>query len=179
MKKAVFLSLILFITLSTLSSNLYAQYISPVDLIQLYKYSQLDEPKFGQSAYKYLKTVDAKWTLMGNPTTDNDGVAVDYAYSKDGKSWYQPDSYHLIVSHEYGPPDQRAIIYLFKEIDTWELYNKQMVLMNAEKIGNGPNGGGQQTIYTVNDIAFILVEFPPGINGVDQTYKVTIMNNNK
>lgn len=164
------------LALGLLSIHSPAQQIKPTDFIQLYKYYQLNESKFGKSAFEYLQTVDTKWSIASNPTINEKGVTVDFAYSKDGKAWYQPEVYHLMFSHDYGPPSQRAIVYTFKESETWTLFNGQMVLMNAKKIGSSPNTGGSQTIYIVGNMVFTLAEFPPGINGDERSFQVTLMN---
>lgn len=154
-----------------------AQQIKPYDLIQIYKYSLLNEPKYGQNTYTYLKTsVDTHWRPTGYPTIDKDGSSVDFAFVSDDNKRAEP--FVLMISHNYRP-DQRAVLYMFKGTDIWELYKKQMALMNATTVGSGPaQGGGQQTVYTVNDIGFVLKEFPPGINDAEATYSVTILTNN-
>ncbi|HWZ34520.1 MAG TPA: hypothetical protein VNW51_00090 [Mucilaginibacter sp.] len=152
-----------------------AQQIKPYDLIQLYKYSQLKEDQYGKGVYQYLSTVDTGWKLTLKPILTDTNAIVDYCYTKTGHSWYMPETYHLMVTRTYGPPVQNGVIYGFKELDLWTSYIGQMNLMNATKIGTIVQGGGTRTFYTVNDIAFMLIDFPPGVQGPERTYQVTIM----
>lgn len=156
----------------------YAQHVAPKDLIQMHKLWQMNDPHCDKNTYDYLMTVDKNWALQTKPTLDKAGFTMLLGYSKDGKSWYQPEECHIMVSLEVGQPNKKSILYGFTEVDTWNEYNKQMLLMNADKLGSGPSQGGVQTIYTVNDIAFILTDFPPGVMGTDRCYQVSVMVNN-
>jgi hypothetical protein len=49
-----------------------------------------------------------------------------------------------------------------------------MEIMNAVKLGSGPSQGGAQTIYAVNGIIFILIDYPPGIEGAVRQTKLQV-----
>lgn len=152
-----------------------AQQIKPYDLIQIYKCSQVKEDKFGKSVYQYLNSVDTGWKLTTKPIlTDNDATA-DYSYTKTGHSWYMPETYHLMVTRTYGPPLQHTVMYSFKELELWTSYLGQMTVMNAVKLGSVVQDGATRTMYTLNGIAFVMVDFPPGIQGPERTFQVSIM----
>lgn len=168
---------IIIAVLCVTANYVHAQVINPTELLQVYKNAVLKEPKFGLSAYHYIRTLDDRWNLQGKPDEDSQGVTVHYSFSKDQKAWYQPEVYHIMIVQQYGPPEQRTVLYRFKELATWISYNQQMTLMNAAKQDTRASQGGQQTIYTVNDIAIILTDFPPGINGAEETYQVSITQN--
>jgi len=155
-----------------------AQNIKPYDLIQLYKYSQVNESQYGKSIYQYLSTVDTGWKLTAKPIVDESSSTVDYAYTKTGKSWFEPESHHLMVTRTYGPPVLNSVIYIFKDIELWKAYSTQMVTMNATKLGITVQDGGTRTLYSLNGIGFILVDFPPGIQGPDRTFEVMIVTQN-
>jgi hypothetical protein len=153
-----------------------AQVIKPTELLKLYQYTLLKEPKFGLSAYQYLRSVDDRWNLGGKPLENTQGVTVLYNFSLDRQSWYQPDAYTILISQDYGPPESRIVKYRFKEQVTWDTYIQQMSQMGAVKISTRTISGGQETQYSVKDITFILGDFPPGIHGSDRTYEISIMH---
>jgi hypothetical protein len=168
-------TLLVLLCIIAVTSN--AQQIKPYDLIQLYKFFQLKEDKFSLSAYQYLHTVDTCWKPTANPIFTEKDATADFGYVKNGK-YYMPETYHLMMTRTYGPPLQNAIVYSFKELDLWTSYLGQMTLMNATKLGSMVQDGGTRTIYTVNGIAFILVDFPPGVQGQERTFQVSILTNN-
>jgi hypothetical protein len=167
-----------FLTLMIISAclSVHAQYIAPADLLQMNKLWQDNDPHCDRNAYQYLMTVDTNWVPRSKPTVDAKGYISIIGYTRNHKSWYLPFEDQLTLTIAPGTL-KKALIYSFTEIDTWNKYNSQMVLMNAVKVGSGPSQGGLQSIYTVNDVGFILVEYPPGINGSDRTYQVTILHN--
>jgi hypothetical protein len=173
MKKSIFLILMFLI----LHQSSKSQNISPTELLQLNKNWQMNDPDCGKYTHQYLKSIDAKWAMQGPPQRDKDnrGMTIMWCYSKDGKTWFHPAECNILASLDYGTPDKKSILYTFTDVETWTLYNKQMEIMNAIKLGNGASDGGYQTTYKVNDIAFILTEFPPGINGVERSYRVAIL----
>jgi len=158
--------------------KVHAQYIAPTDLLQMNKLWQDNDPHCDRNTYSYLTTVDPNWIPRSKPTIDEKGYISIIGYTRDHKNWYLPFEDQLTLTVAPGTT-KKAILYSFTEIDTWNKYNSQMVLMNAVKVGSGPLQGGLQTIYTVNDIAFILTEYPPGINGADRVYQVTVTHNDQ
>ncbi|MDB5117005.1 MAG: hypothetical protein JWQ79_2497 [Mucilaginibacter sp.] len=94
-------------------------------------------------------------------------------YAKDN-TWYKDGECKLLLSYDPAIPAPKLVVYSFTDIETWQKYNKQMELMNAIKIAHGPVDGGYQMIYKVNDIVIFLLEFPPGVNGVDRVYQVNL-----
>ena len=155
-----------------------AQYISPTDLLQMNKLWQINDPHCDRDTYQYLITIDPNWIPRSKPTIDEKGYMSIIGYTKDHKSWYLAFEDQIVLSIERGTL-KKTIRYSFTEIDTWNKYNSQMVLMNAVKLGSGPANGGAQTIYTVNDLVFSLIEYPPGINGADRTYQVSILHSDQ
>ncbi|WDF54891.1 hypothetical protein [Mucilaginibacter sp. KACC 22063] len=158
-----------------LTTTSFSQHISPTDLLQLHRYWQMNDPRADKSVYDYLMTVDNGWRLRERPILNEKGFTAIYGYSRDHKEWYKPEECNLTVALDVGPPYVKAILYGFTDPDTWNEYKKQMQLMEATKLGTRSANGGQQTTYTINDIAFTLTEFPPGINGADRCYQVSIM----
>ncbi|MCJ8210813.1 hypothetical protein MUY27_13935 [Mucilaginibacter sp. RS28] len=165
--------LLLLLCLATRIS--FSQNISPTDLIQLHKAWQMNDPHADKLVYDYLMSVDKNWRLRERPTIDEKGFTAIYGYTKDQRQWYKPEECILMVSLDVGPPASKGILYGFTDPDTWNQYKKQMITMEATKLGAGSANGGQQTTYTINDIAFTLTEFPPGINGPDRCYQVSIL----
>lgn len=163
---------ILIIAFTLLTTPVTAQYIAPSDLVKINTYWQMNDPDIVKNVYTYLTSVDNKWKLLVKPSSDANGYTAIFGYSKDGKGWYIPDECHLTIMSNGG---QKVIFYMFTDADTYNIYTKQMALMEATKVGSGPNNGGSQTIYKVNDIVFTLAEFPPGINGTDRVYQISIL----
>ncbi|HEY4324382.1 MAG TPA: hypothetical protein VGN20_10365 [Mucilaginibacter sp.] len=153
---------------------LKAQYISPTDLLQMHKLWQINDPHCDRNTYEYLLTVDKNWVPTGKPTNDEKGYTSIIGYSKDRKTWYQPNECQIMLSLDRGTM-KKAMAYTFTETETWKQYNQQMIIMNATQLGSGPSNGGKQTIYQINDIVFILAEFPPGVNGNDRSYQVLLL----
>jgi hypothetical protein len=166
---------VLLLILGLLPTCLKAQYISPTDLLQMHRYWQAKDPEFNKNTYKYLATVDKRWVPQAAPTINDKGYTMVLGYAKEDKKWFQPGECLMMFTIDRGTL-KKSILYQFTEQDTWLEYKKQMELMNAVRLGGGPNEGGQQTIYQVNDIVFILIEFPPGVVGIDRTYQVTLMH---
>lgn len=152
-----------------------AQTIKPYDLLQLYKYSELKEDKYGLSAYRYLTSLDTGWRPTANPILTDKDATVSFAYTKNGKSWYKPESYHITISRTYSNPQSNGLVYKFTESELWNAYIYQMSIMNATTVGSNTRDGAKVTIYTVNGLAFAFSDFPPGLQGPDRTYQITIM----
>lgn len=169
MRRKYFILLALCFTITSLK----AQQISPSDLIQLFKYWQINDRHADKNVFDYLQTLDKNWLLRAKPKVDQNGFVAYYGYTQDQKTWYLPDEYKIMVS-QLSPTYNKTILYTFASPNTWEDYKKQMDKMGASKVGSGPSGGGQQTMYVINDWVFALVEFPPGINGPDRTYQVGV-----
>ncbi|WP_309332940.1 hypothetical protein [Mucilaginibacter sp.] len=162
------------------SVNLKAQEtpqdISPTVLLQVYKYWQGDDEQFWKYTVKYLMTDDNHWYPLAEPHIFDGTLMIFMGYMLiplDHDSWYKNKEYHLDLLWDKNQ-NSKLVSYNFTSQDTWNKYNAQMELMNAVKLGDRPFQGGNSTFYAVNDINFMLVEFPPGINGDDKTYRVQI-----
>jgi hypothetical protein len=154
-----------------------AQHVSPTQLLQMNGYWQMNDSLCIKLTHDYLMTIDKNWAPnKKEPLNDQKSFVISFGYSKDRRVWYQPGECELAISLNR-VTNIKSLSYIFTESDTWDEYNKQMKLMSAIKIGSGVGDGGEQSIYTVNDIAFVLVKYPPGINGVNATYRVTLMPN--
>lgn len=162
--------------LCLISIHATAQEILPTELLQIYKYWQMNVAGFDKNTYDYIQTVDKQWQLRMEPKKSEYGLDLIFGYHKD-QVWYKDDECRLMLSYDRRDKSQKGIMYQFTDTDNWQRYNRQMLLMDAEKVGSGPNQGGQQTIYTVNDIAFSLCEYPPGVNGDDRCFSVSIFPN--
>jgi|GEM_PF-5581508 len=135
MRRRYFILLALCFTIT----NLKAQQISPNDLIQLFKYWQVNDPHADKNVFDYLQLVDKNWLLRAQPTLDQNGFRAYYGYTKDHKTWYLPEEYKIMVSlmsRSY----KKSILYTFASPDTWEDYKLQMDKMGASKVGSGPSG---------------------------------------
>ena len=151
-----------------------AQYISPTDLLHMNALWQINDPHCDKNTYDYLMTVDSSWIPRSKPTIDDKGYMSIIGYTKDHKNWYLPTEEMITLAIERGTV-KKSLSYRFTDPNTWAKYNKQMMDMNATKLGSAPSNGGQQTIYQVNDIGFVLTEYPPGIKGDDRTFEVTLL----
>ncbi len=79
-----------------------------------------------------------------------------------------------VREHNMKYPD-KPILGVYKGISIAQI---KACLMNATKLSTIAQDGGTRSIYTLNGIAFILVDFPPGLQGPDRTFQVGIMTNN-
>jgi hypothetical protein len=165
---------ILIIVVLVLSSiSLKAQQISPTDLFDIYKVWETNDPIYYKYAYQDVKTVDKRWTLAYAPDEKN-GMVLIFGFKLDSTKWYKPAECELSLVNDHTRPIPKGINYAFTDIATWNMYNHQMVAMNAKRIADGSVGGGHQVIYQLNDLVIFLKEFPPGINGDDRIYEVQL-----
>ena len=162
------------ICLLCLSTVASAQHISPTDLMQMNRLWQINDPHCDRTTIQYLLSVDSNWRPHGKPTVDASGYMLTMGYSRDHKSWFNPTEVQITLSVERGTLN-KAIIYGFIDATTWDSSLAHMVKMGAEKLGSNPSPGGKQTMFKINDLVFILTEFPPGTNGIDKSYQVLIM----
>lgn len=164
----------LVICLLCLSTLVNAQHISPTDLMQMNRLWQVNDPHCDRTTIQYLLSVDSNWRPHGKPTVDASGYMLVMGYSRDHKSWFNPMEVQITLSVERGTL-KKTIVYGFTDDATWDAYLAQMMKMGAEKLGSGTSDGGKQTMFQINDLVFILKEFPPGANGTDKSYQVWIM----
>jgi hypothetical protein len=167
-------TLLLLICLQSLSFLSKGQTISPTDLMQMNRLWQANVPHCDRTTVQYLLSVDSNWKPRGKPTVDESGYMLLLGYSRDHKDWYNPTEVQVTLSFERGTL-KKSLIYGFTDETKWNAYLAQMVKMGATKLGSGPSQGGQQTMFQINDLVFILIEFPPGTNGTDKSYQVCLM----
>jgi len=148
----------------------------PTELIQVYKTWLIDDPDFYKYTFRYLMTVDNHWYPLFEPIRNDEEFLMDLGYMfvpKDFNSWYKNKEYMLALIWDKRS-NAKVAKYKFLSRTTWDKYLNQMGLMNAVKQEPRSFEGGNSTVYIVNNLSFMLIEFPPGINGEDATFEVQI-----
>lgn len=151
-----------------------AQEIAPTDLFQIYKLWQANDPQFAKNTYDFIGAMDKHWSLRAPLTKDDTGLSMYFGFYYGNNSWYKDNECNLMISFDRRQKTPKTIMYIFPDSSTWDRYIKQMELMEAVKLGDKPINGGKSSAYKVNDIGILLIEFPPGINGIDRTYEVQL-----
>ena len=150
--------------------------LSPTELFQVYKYWQMDDPEFYKYTFNYLMTVDNHWYPLFEPIRDDKEFLMELGYMlipQDHNSWYKNKEYFLAFIWDK-TANTKTTKYRFTDRETWNKFANQMIVMNAAKQPSRPFEGGNSTVYFVNDISFMLIEYPPGINGDDATFEVQL-----
>lgn len=166
--------IIIIIVLVLCSINLKAQQISPTDLFQYFKYWRMNDPHYDKNTYDYIQTVDKDWQLRIPPMKSDTSFTILFEYYKD-KQWVNGDECKLMFDYNK-INTHKSLMYEFTDRSLWENYNQQMRLMNAISLATFKINGGNEMVWSVNDITIHITDFPPGINGIDATYEVMITN---
>ena len=153
-----------------------AQKISPTDLLQIYKYWNMEGSDYGNSTVTYIHSIDENWKIRVPPQKDDHSLSLLFGYLKNN-SWVHDKECNIMLSFDRSQSYSKQILYIFNDPETWTNYNDQMVSMNAISIATHVANGGKTSYYQVMDIEINLTEFPPGINGPDKTYQVQIYHN--
>lgn len=152
----------------------HAQQISPNELFQLFRFWRMNSPAYASQTYDYLQTVDKAWQPRMEPMKENGGLTLLFAYAKD-KVWYKDEQHRLFMMYDPNKSPSKCIFYTFTDLESWKIYNQQLQQMNARLVKTVQEDGGTETFYQVSDIMIGMDEFPPGMNGAERQYRVSLI----
>lgn len=168
--------LLAFLYIFLLSTKSKAQEITPTDLIQIFKFWRMDVKDFDRNTNDCLKLIDKKWIAPQPPDTTGGEFSVAWLYFKEPKEI--PLEYGVMGSvskKNSNNTSNKMLAYSFKGKKLWKEYIKQMQLLGAVHYNVSKKGDGITNWYETNSMKFMLTEFPPGINGKEATYSVSIV----
>src|ERR1700731_2638957 len=125
---------LLVLALFLYANHLMAQHISPIQLLKMNGYWQMNDPSCVKLTHDYLMTIDTNWgPNQKEPLNDQNSCVLSFGYSKDRKVWYQQGECSITMILDR-PTNHKSLTYAFTEMDTWAEYNKQMGVMNAIRL---------------------------------------------